>query len=226
MANYAEVDLYQKLRLSLFLYGANGVGKTHLARTLKGKMCLANYNGNPQVLVKFPPGDTTVIQGPPAYNDIVRMCADSYFDQFDIFCLDAVTGLYRILLDEIVKTVPNTRTLPGVPALQDYQLASERLRNVIRDFTARKDRQHIIATAHERVERDEVTQAAYGGPSVPGQVPAYICDRFGEMLYINMVNDKRVAHVKKYLYFPAATRLLDLKDVENPNLDTMYGKFI
>lgn len=232
-SNLSVVDLTTFQHLCLLIYGANGIGKTYLAGTMPGKSLFINYDGNPETLLKFPKDNWDVVEGPKTWSQIQSMWTDPLLDNYDNLVLDNLTGLSRILVLDVIKTLPtqgrDVRPAPDLPILRDYGLASERLRAACSAHKDRKTKQNIIAIVHEKVEKDENTGALYGGPSVPGQVPAHVLSLYGEVIYMARDHQQnRAAYLSQRTYFPAATRKLANaeKPIPNPNLAVMYKEFL
>lgn len=209
------------------LYGQNGIGKTHLAGTAPGKKLFLDAGGNTETLLKFPSNEWVAVEHPTKFNDMVKMWSDPFLDEFDVIVCDNLTGVNRILVVESVNSFDFKRVTPGIPAQADYMLAAERLRSYCSSLKERRSKQHVIAICHEKIEKDELTGALVGGPSVPGQVPAHVMSLFGEILYL--AKNKmgiRCAYTSAKGFFPAATRVLDIdKEYPNPNLKELYPKF-
>ena len=88
----------------------------------------------------------------------------------------------------------------------------------------RAKNQYVIAIAHTKMDRDELTESIVGNPSLPGQVPAYVMSLFPEMIYLRDQNGVHTAHFIRNGLWPAATRRLDIKSCVNPNLTTLYWR--
>ena len=221
------VDINTQLNARILIYGPNGIGKTHLSLTWWGKKVVIDNTANIETARKFNQQDITVFESPHTWAELQTMWVDPILDGFDCLIMDNITGVYRDLVVDSVKT--DVRERRGkVADLSDYGLASERLRIFISNLRARAYKQHIICIAHESVDKDEITGATHGGPSVPGKVPAHIMSLFSETIYMTKIGVDRVGKLSQHTYFPAATRLL-LPDavIKGPDLDLekMYRKF-
>ena len=213
--------------LCIFIYGPNGIGKTHLAATSPGKKLFLNDNGNWETLFKFPKAEWDVVEFPKKWKDMVSMWSDPLLDQYDVLVMDNITGVARTLLMDAVTFIPADkagRVSPESPGLRDYALASERLKSLMAAFKERRSKQHVIAIGHERIDKDDVTGAQTYGPAAPGSVPAHILSLFTEFIYLNKDQGKRTAFLSQRVNWPAGTRLLSVDKVENPDLSKMYDK--
>ncbi len=231
MVPLSILDPMVQMCLGLMVYGPNGAGKTHLAATAKGKKLFLDDNGNWETLLKFPRTEWDVVSFPNKWSDMVSMWSDPLLDKYDTVVWDNLTGTARTLLMDAMKVIPNEkagRTTPDTPGLRDYALAAERLRALCAMFKQRKQRQHIIAIMHERIDKDELTGGLLYGPSAPGTVPAHILSLFTEIIYLTKDSTNvRTAYLSPRAQWPAATRLLTPdKDgnlaVKNPNLADIY----
>lgn len=220
--------------LRIFIYGPNGVGKTQLAWTFPGKKLFIDSAGNPETLVKL--GDRPnwdVIDAPKKWSQWVLFLKDPILDQYPVLVWDSITGTTRDLLVESVAQYPRKRESPEQPAMQDYGLVGERIKVITSSLTDRRNKQDIIAIAHETLKvvkgENPLNPEAeyYGQPSVPGQTPSHILSLFPEQIYMDTLNGKRTAFFGKRNVFPAATRLLDAdKPIADPDLSKIYQKFI
>ena len=213
----------------IFIYGENGSGKTQLAATLPGKLAFINYDANVEVLLKMPGVQerTTVFKGPTEWRDIQQLFKSSELDEFDSVILDNSTGLSRVLLSGSLK-IPmkgeGTRPSPEIPILRDYGLAAERLRYVVSDLVERVTKQNVVCISHVKLDKDEDSGGLVGGPSLPGQVPAFVLSKFLEVIFLKMEPDGiPKAYFKQHIYWPATSRMLISREaVKNPNLTALY----
>lgn len=223
------VPLDQGLNNAVLLYGMNGSGKTTTAASAFGRKVVLNWMGNPEVINKTPyAGEVMCIEGPGRWPDIQELCNWPGLMEYDTIILDNVSGLYRIaLVDDVVKTAGIKHAFDGFPGMQDYGLASERLRWVAAKLAGPqglRKTHHIVAIAHTQLVKDEDTGRVEGGPALPGQVPAYFIQLFSEFLYLAETNGKYMLYPRTNIYYPAATRKLDpTKPIENPNLTKLLN---
>lgn len=216
---------------ALSIYGDNCSGKTHLALTCPGSKIVIDYQANLEVARKFPNEQIEVISNPPLrFNEMQAMWSDPIFDSFDVVILDNLTGMYRVVLEEIVKYVPlggkdSKRPSPEAPILRDYGMASERLRYILsglKDLGKRKQKT-VIAITHVRCDTDKEGNKIAGYPNVPGQVPAYLLSLFPEQIYLRCLSGgTREAHLTNFDIYLGGTRILEKLKFVNPNLAEMY----
>jgi hypothetical protein len=221
------IDITNQGHRKIFIYGSNGMGKTHLAMTMPGKKLLINYSGNIETCLKFPRAEYDAIEGPIVYNELVKLWTEPDLKNYQVLILDNVTGLSRELVLGCMRDYPSGH-IGQNPNKGDYGLAAERLRLMLTAFAAMSKTHHVIGIAHERLEKDEDSGRLIGNPSVPGQVPAHIMSIFTEIIYMKADGaGERYAHLRPAGNFPAATRLLDpTKVIKNPNLAEMYKGLI
>jgi len=236
-----ELDQSLPTKKRIFLYGENGSGKTDLALSAPGKKLLIDWYGNVLEVAQrryaseLANGNIKIVPGPTKWADIdsmVKMPLDPLVEWCDVFVMDNLTGLYREVTEDVAKNVPlknsSERTIPEVVILRDYGLAAERLRYIMGKvmdniYTPSAPKKHIIAICHTKLEKDEKGNVVGGGPSLPGQVPAFVLSLFPEQIFLKCdSNQQRRAHFTQTGYYGAATRVLDGKPIDDPNLSKMY----
>lgn len=221
MSLLEPVDL-RALKQCILIYGDNGAGKTHLAATMPGRKLFINAYGNPETLLKFPkdgPNGWEAVEWPKEWSKMQRMFIEPILDQFQVLVADNLTGVYRLILEEIMKNAGRVSA-----EIQDYGLCAERLRWICSQLRQRRDKQHVIAVCHTMIEKDSVTESIQAGPSVPGKVPAHITSLFPELIYLKG-GVKRVAYYAQTGMWPAATRVLKDTRFEEPLLAEIYRPF-
>lgn len=226
----------QEVKNRIFLYGENGAGKTDLAFSAPGKKLLIDWFSNAMPVAmrryskEFDKGEIKIVSGPTKWNDVanmVKMPLDPLVEWADVIILDNLTGLYRELTEDVAQNLPlkgESRPSPEMIIMRDYGLSAERLRytlgKIMDHFAPTK---HIIAIAHTKVEKDKEGSVISGGPSLPGQVPAYVLSLFPEQIFLRVTPDQvRHAHLTHTGLYPATTRSLEGKTIDKPNLSQMY----
>lgn len=196
-----------------------------MAATMPGRKLFINAMGNIETLLRFPkegPNGWEAVEWPKQWSQMQRMFIEPILDQYPVLSADNLTGVYRLLLEDAMKTAGRM-----TPEIQDYGLTAERLRWVCSQLRERRAKQHVIAVAHRMVEKDSITDAVIAGPSFPGKVPAHITSLFPEFVYVEATSaGKRILNFQQSGMWPAATRLLEKKKWENATLAEVYRSWM
>jgi hypothetical protein len=228
------IDPREQYGLGLFLYGENGSGKTHLAGTLPGETLFVDCMGSPEVLTKLSNySHIKVVECPSTWNGLNSFWNEPELNSFDNLVFDNLTGLNRVLVSTAM-TIPlekGKRPSPEIPIMRDHGLASERLRFVITKLDARRKhlKQNIAVICHTKFDRDEEGAVVGAGPSLPGQVPAFVLNMFPEIIYMKTEGTgdqtKYIARLVTHGMYAAVTRKLKTTKYENASLAVMYKDF-
>jgi len=158
----------------LLLYGPSGSGKTRLAAQFPDPLFLSCDPGNlggalsaAEFRVKH-----IKISSYRQLMDLLPKLKPLAGKDFKTIVLDSATYLAQQCMNGILKQIGRE-----IPRFEEWNLNASRLRQAIIQLT---DMQcHVIITAVERYQRDEVTGKISGGPHLPGQLSTEIsqaCD--------------------------------------------------
>lgn len=157
--------------LKMLIYGPSGAGKTSLYDGIKNALILDVEEGT-SVLRRtdemrkngtriFPLKSWDQLQ------DIFTLMYQGEL-QFTNIVLDSITDMTELCKDHVLETQHRRRVSEETPSQQDYNVISERMRKMLRNFRALDA--NIIYIARERHNKDEETGAEYVRPDVPGKL--------------------------------------------------------
>lgn len=145
-------------------YGPSGSGKTHFISTVPGKKYVMNFEqDNIVTLATIKDSGTTTFDDIKSYDDLLeKMLALSKVNPYDFIALDGGRAIYQLIMDGIIKG-----TGREMPQIQDYGLAGDRFKKVLRQFNTLKCDTYV--TFHEQIEKDELLGRTLGRLLIPGK---------------------------------------------------------
>lgn len=159
----------EELQRIFLLYGQSGTGKTELSGQF-------NQVGKGLLLVSCDPGALggalTALKYNPKHlkindyrhlNEVFPKVKEGAGKEFSVICVDSISYLNRLVMQSILQTVGRE-----IPRFEEWNLAAERTRNIVKQFTELNC--HVIFTATQDTMKDEVTGKLQGGPNLPGKL--------------------------------------------------------
>lgn len=185
---------------SVLVYGKGGIGKTTL---------IFNYPAIKRFVFDFEAG-LKVVQNKEAsvfrvtdYQSLLQ--GISYLEQapqYDVVIVDSLTEMGRISMAAamIMPVSGGGRPMPELPVLQDWGLAIERMRNLIRRIRLLIQRgKTVFFTAAESVDKDANSGRILGQPELLGkQLPSEVVYLMDEVYHMD--SEQTPQGVKRVLY--------------------------
>lgn len=164
-----EDDAEEPQRIIL-LYGKSGVGKTRLAAQF-------HVNGLPPLILGFDPGkrggSTSGARYKPLFekitsydylmDDIFPLLVRDAGKRFGVVVVDSASYMSRMVMSHILSKINKE-----IPRFDEWNLLAERMRKICASFTELPC--HIVFTAVDIIQKDEITGGLYGGPDLPGKL--------------------------------------------------------
>lgn len=159
----------------MLIYGAPGVGKTEWLSTVPDIGIAACENGQGSGLLTAASKDIEFVE-PENLAELEAFCKGEVFSQKTATGLDSLSDMARTLVKDAVLKIPRVRgdsdkRRRGVMELDDYQIAAEITRKVLRLLIAQN--KHVIVTATEKYQLPDAESGigeAITGPDLPGQM--------------------------------------------------------
>lgn len=174
-------------KLDMFIYGGSGVGKTHLIGTLSEV-----FEGQPPVLYLHRDGGIRTIRHAKNFTwhevtstaavEAVRLAFRDNPLCYSAVVVDSLTGLYELLLEEVVKGEVRAAREKGrdkdpiVPEQRDYLKAKVVMERYVRTLCSLPC--HFIATALSHTTRDELSGVVQILPLLAGKLEDQLQGRF------------------------------------------------
>lgn len=202
--------------IKMVVYGAAGVGKTVLCSTAPNPIIISAEQGLLSLADKEIP--FIEVESVQDVGEAFKLLKDN--NDFDTICLDSLSEIAEVVLDEFKKDVNDPR--------QAYMKLATTFNNMIRNFRDIKDK-NIIFTAKQRRIEDEYTGKITLEPFLPGQVlPINLPYLVDEVLYMDIGKSKegeyRFLQCKPKIGLPVKDRSGKLNEKEPPDLTKMFNK--
>lgn len=179
--------IYQRVML---FYGQSGSGKTRLACEIFGSdtlllSCDPGGLGGALSAIHLKPKHIKV----DSHSQLVALIPLLKKDagkEFKCLVVDSVSYLQRIFMSSILQTIGRE-----LPRFEEWNLCVERMRNIIKQI-AELDC-HVIFTATEDTQKDEITGAIFGGPNLPGKLAKELpqaCDIVAHLMATSAYNSQ------------------------------------
>ncbi len=202
------------MKPSMVIIGAAGVGKTTLAKTLKGKTIIISAESG---LLSLQGNDIDYISI-SSINDLRETIAflNKENDYENLF-IDSLTEISRIVLDEMQAEFPDKSD-----SLKMFGKYSQIMRKVIitfRDF----EQYNVIMTALPKVDKDETNRRFITADltgKVANQLPAY----FDLVMHYDFIEDERTLRTMSNERIIAKDRSGKLNEFEKPDLQLILNK--
>lgn len=153
--------------LNVLLYGDSGVGKTTTIATAPGPVLVLDMEGGSLPLAGKDV-DLVKVKSPDDIRETLQGVKSGKFE-YRTVALDSITEMYKVIMDEVIRTNPNVSRAYGDQASQsDYGRATELMRRAIRAF--RDLPVHVVFTALAQDLKDEVDGSVTRLPSLPGKL--------------------------------------------------------
>ena len=198
------------------VYGAAGVGKTVLCSTAPTPIIISAEQG----LLSLADLDIPFIEV-----SNIKDIGEAYKllksnDDFETICLDSLSEIAEVVLDEFKKDVNDPR--------QAYMHLAMSFNNMIRNFRDIKGK-NVVFTAKQRRIEDEYTGKTSTEPYMPGQVlPINLPYFVDELLYMDLGKSKqgpvRYLQCKPILGLPVKDRSGKLDEKEPADLTKLFNK--
>jgi len=152
---------------SVLVYGPAGVGKTSLVFSFPAqKRFVFDFEAGLKVVKHVPASVFRVTNYTDLFRGIQWIEQDT---EHDVVIVDSLTELGRVMMLGAMQ-LPGNRTLPELPALQDWTLTIERLRNTVRRIRLLIQKgKWVFFTAASSYEKDSTSGRIVGRPEVPGK---------------------------------------------------------
>lgn len=160
-------------RIILF-YGPSGVGKTYLSAQFVEPLILSfdpGKKGGALSAQKFRPKQLKV-ESYEQLKGLLPVLEEHAGKEFKTLVIDSASYLSRLVMNELLMKIGKE-----IPRFEEWNLLVERMRKLALAFTDMDC--HVIFTAVDTIQKNELTGELYGGPDLPGklskELPQY-CD--------------------------------------------------
>lgn len=149
----------------ILLYGPSGVGKTRLAAQFPSPLLLScdpGSMGGALSAVNFGIKQLKIAN----YQDLMSLMPVLKAQagiEFKTIIIDSVTYLGKLVMQNILANANRE-----LPRFEEWGLNYTRTARLINNFAEMNC--HVIFTAIDKTDKDEVTGKMFGGPSLPGQL--------------------------------------------------------
>jgi phage nucleotide-binding protein len=187
------------------VYGETGTGKTSSALTLPPEktLIIANEKG----LLPLAGKDFTVWEI-DSWEDLLQcyqeLLKPENKEKYKIVFIDSLTELnelckeFIVKKERIAKKIDIGKLYDELMTQQDYQLLDSKMRKMIRSF--RDLEYHIVFTASEATEKDELTGMIVSIPGINGKLAKELGGYFDEMFrLITKEEEKGKPHARYFL---------------------------
>ncbi|MEW6555111.1 MAG: ATP-binding protein [Actinomycetota bacterium] len=153
--------------LNVLIYGDSGVGKTTIIATAPGPVLVLDMEGGSLPLAGKDV-DLVKVESPDAIREVLARLKNGELE-YKTVALDSITEMYKVIMDEVIKTNPQvSRAYTDQASQSDYGRATELMRRAIRAF--RDLPVNVIFTALAQDQKDEVDGTITRLPSLPGKL--------------------------------------------------------
>jgi phage nucleotide-binding protein len=153
--------------LNVLVYGDSGVGKTTLIATAPAPVLVLDMEGGSLPLAGKDV-DLVKVDTPDAIREVLAKLKSGEL-AYKTVALDSITEMYKVIMDEVIKSNPQvSRAYTDQASQSDYGRATELMRRAIRAF--RDLPVNVIFTALAQDQKDEVDGTITRLPSLPGKL--------------------------------------------------------
>lgn len=185
----SQIDFY-----SILIYGPSGVGKTSLFYDAKDTLILDVEHGTSVLgkeayhLQRDYESEVTVLQL-KSWEDLqgVFVALKNGELSFTNIVLDSITDIRDLCKDHVLETQRRNRVSEETPSQQDWQVITERMRKMVRNF--RNLSSNVIYVAREYDSKDEETGAERVKPAVGGKFENDFPGLMNIVAYYNVNSD-------------------------------------
>jgi hypothetical protein len=221
-------------KVRALVYGRAGVGKTVFSSTFPSPFIIDADKGLRSVREKEIP-HVAVNRGERVFAvtmDILRSLrkGEGPFGGIEVktLVIDSITAFADMLLYESMRFPVGNRPVKDPnnekAEFDHWGELLNRLQHIVK--YCRDMGLHVVATAGERLEKDDVRGSFVGHPDIPGQYRNKIAHEFDEVLYfetkISGKDVKYLCHTTPYLYYEGKSRTGLPPVIENPAFEKMY----
>ncbi|MGW8177341.1 MAG: ATP-binding protein [bacterium] len=165
---YKEMSLEEVGQYILFLYGGSGSGKTTLAAQFPDPLFISVDAGAMGGLLSAVSQSTKPIKQVKltSYSQLLQLYPLLERDAKKVFqtlVIDSLTSLNQLVIRDILSL-----SAKETPVFADWNLAVARMRNMINKTASFGC--HLIFTATEQIQKDEMTGKMMGLPNLPGKL--------------------------------------------------------
>lgn len=174
-------------KISALFYGVSGSGKSRLAASFPDILVIAVEDGMKSTV------DLEVdILSPTSWEELLQIIqalkthakAETKQVEFNgklykSIGIDSLTVLHQIIMKSVLKM--NRRELAQI---QDWGLASDRVETVVNALMDLPT--HLVATALEQIDKDEIIGKIYAAPMIPGKLSRKIPALFDEVFQLRI----------------------------------------
>lgn len=150
---------------TVLIYGSSGVGKTHLAAQFPDPLLLScdpGTLGGALSATKFGVKHLKVNSYSEILNLLPTLKANAGVE-FKTIVVDSITYLGKLVLRHILQSVQRE-----IPRFEEWNLNYTRTAMLINNLSELNC--HVVFTAIDKVDKDEVTGKMMGGPELPGKL--------------------------------------------------------
>jgi hypothetical protein len=200
-----EEDKEEEFQRVMLFYGRSGVGKTKLAAQFW-------VNDLPPLILGFDPGELggslSALEYKPLHmkvnnyeylmDGLFPMLKEHAGKKFGCVVVDSASYMARMVMASILRKINKE-----IPRFEEWNLLAERMRKICVTFTELPC--HVIFTAVDVIQKDEITGGLFGGPDLPGKLAKELpqhCDVIAK-LEVNSelkMEGKKAVRVGVYTY--------------------------
>ena len=185
-----------KQRRKILLYGPSGVGKTSLFYDAKDTLILDVEHGTSvlerESYFKETDHDSQVeVLQLTSWEDVqgIFMALQSGELRFTNIVLDSLTDIRELCKAHVVSTEKRSRISDDVPSQQDWNVITERMRKMIRQFKALDC--NVIYVCREYTYKDEETGSVFVRPAIGGKLEDDLPGMMDITAYMNIGKEKK-----------------------------------
>ena len=198
--------------IKCMVYGESGVGKTMLCATAPNPVIISSEEG----LLCLADKDVPVVEVTNLKSTLeaikwAKTC------QFDTVCLDSLSELGEVLLNEFKKDEKDPR--------KAYLKMGEELTGIMRMLRAMP--KHVVVICKQGINKDDLLGKTTYAPGAPGQAFTSQVPYFLDLLFAYRIKKEgRFLQTQPSFQYMAKDRSGKLNVEEQPNLEMIFNKIL
>lgn len=157
---------------------------------------------------------------PQSYEEMMEATIPENLEGYETIVADQITEGWHIIMEKVKKQ--------EIAQLQDWQMTMERLRKFVVALLDVPGK-HIVVTAEQVADKDEITGKLFMAPDVPGKMKFRLGALFDSTLharrcYKDSVMGYWLATVPDSIYLAVKDRLGGMDTLEEPDFKVIWDK--